>query len=199
MPAASHDPSCMTSAAETDRERDARLAQLLSGCAQSEAASLQQLYALTSPTLFACLIRMLRRRSLAEEALQDVFVTVWQRARQYQPERGRPMAWLVAIARYRAIDLLRHERPAALSLAAEPLDMETADEAAEEPGTALAGTAVLERCLALLTHEQRRCLELAFVGGNSHADVARLVGSPLGTVKSWIRRALQSLKACLES
>jgi RNA polymerase sigma-70 factor, ECF subfamily len=183
----------------TDGELDARLAELLRGCARSEAAALQRLYALTSPTLFACLIRVLRRRSLAEEALQDVFVTIWQRAWQYQPERGRPMAWLIAIARYRAIDLLRHERSAAFPVADRPAAQESADETAEDPTATLAGTALLERCLALLTGEQRRCLELAFVGGNSHADVARLVGSPLGTVKSWIRRALQSLKACLES
>jgi RNA polymerase sigma-70 factor, ECF subfamily len=190
----------MRGAAGDDRELDARLEELLRGCAQSEAAALQRLYALTSPTLFACLIRMLRRRSLAEEALQDVFVTIWQRARQYQPERGRPMAWLIAIARYRAIDLLRHERSVALPVAdLAAAATGTADGAADDPAVTLAGTALLERCLALLTHEQRHCLELAFVGGNSHADVARLIGSPLGTVKSWIRRALQSLKACLES
>ena len=189
----------MRGAASDDRELDARLEELLRGCAQSEAAALQRLYALTSPTLFACLIRMLRRRSLAEEALQDVFVTIWQRARQYQPERGRPLAWLIAIARYRAIDLLRHERSAALPLADLPAATDTADESAQDPAATFAGTALLERCLALLTHEQRRCLELAFVGGNSHADVARLIGTPLGTVKSWIRRALISLKACLQS
>lgn len=189
----------MTSATETDRELDARLADLLRGCAQSESAALQRLYALTSATLFACLIRILRRRSLAEEALQDVFVTIWQRARQYQPERGRPMAWLIAIARYRAIDLLRHERSAALPVLDLPVAAEAAYEAADDPAATFTGTALLERCLALLTQEQRRCIELAFVGGNSHADVARLIGSPLGTVKSWIRRALQSLKACLEA
>jgi RNA polymerase sigma-70 factor, ECF subfamily len=188
----------MSSSAGSELELDEQLAELLRGCAQSQAPALQRLYALASPTLFACLIRMLRRRSLAEEALQDVFVTIWQRAWQYQPERGRPMAWLVAIARYRAIDLLRHERSAAFPVADLPAVQEPADEAADDIVT-LAGTALLERCLALLTGEQRRCLELAFVGGNSHADVARLVGSPLGTVKSWIRRALQSLKACLES
>jgi len=189
----------MSSSAGSELELDEQLAELLRGCAQSQAPALQRLYALTSPTLFACLIRMLRRRSLAEEALQDVFVTIWQRAGQYQPERGRPMAWLVAIARYRAIDLLRHERSAAFPVADLPAVQEPADEAADDRTVTLAGTALLERCLALLTGEQRRCLELAFVGGNSHADVARLVGSPLGTVKSWIRRALQSLKACLES
>jgi RNA polymerase sigma-70 factor (ECF subfamily) len=58
---------------------------------------------------------------------------------------------------------------------------------------------LFERCLALLTDHQRSCLELAFVGGNSHEDISRLTGNPLGTVKSWIRRGLQSLRQCLES
>jgi len=189
----------MTGAAQADRDLDGRLTELLRRCAQSDGEALHELYTLVSPTLFACLIRMLRRRSLAEEALQDVFVTVWQRARQYQPERGRAMAWLVAIARYRAIDLLRHERFAPVAVAELPVAAAPVEEAAEDPTAMLAGANLLERCLELLTREQRHCLELAFVGGNSHADVARLVGSPLGTVKSWIRRGLQSLKACLET
>jgi RNA polymerase sigma-70 factor, ECF subfamily len=189
----------MSEAAHTDRELDARLAELLRQCAQSDGEALERLYTLVSPTLFACLIRMLRRRPLAEEALQDVFVTVWQRARQFRPERGRAMAWLIAIARYRAIDLLRHERYAAVSVADLPQGAAPDEEAADGEAATLAGASLLERCLARLTREQRHCLELAFVGGNSHADVARLIGSPLGTVKSWIRRGLQSLRTCLEA
>jgi RNA polymerase sigma-70 factor, ECF subfamily len=183
----------------TDRELDERLTELLRRCARSDGEALQRLYGLAAPRLFACLTRMLRRRSLAEEALQDVFVTIWQRAGQFRPERGRPMAWLTAIARYRAIDLLRHERRVALPVADLPEGAPVAEEIQEDTAAALAGTGLLERCLALLSQQQRQCLELAFVGGNSHADVARLLGSPLGTVKSWIRRGLQSLKACLES
>jgi len=189
----------MTGTAEAGRELDARLTDLLRRCAQSDGEALQHLYALVSPTLFACLIRMLRRRALAEEALQDVFVTVWQQARQFRPERGRAMAWLVAIARYRAIDLLRHERSAAVPVPELPTGSAPDEGTSDDPTATLVGAGLLERCLALLTREQRHCLELAFGGGHSHADVARLVGSPLGTVKSWIRRGLQSLKTCLQA
>jgi RNA polymerase sigma-70 factor, ECF subfamily len=187
----------MNAATAADRELDEQLTKLLSRCADRDGEALQRLYALVSPTLFAVLTRMLRRRSLAEEALQDVFVTIWQRAGQFRPERGRPLAWLGSIARYRAIDLLRHERGAAVLVAEVPEEASPAGEAADEPAS-LPAPGLLERCLGLLTPQQRHCLELAFVGGNSHADIARLIGSPLGTVKSWIRRALQSLKACLE-
>jgi RNA polymerase sigma-70 factor (ECF subfamily) len=182
----------MTSGIDSDEE----LTRLLRRCGARDGVALQRLYELTAPLLFAILTRMLRRRAVAEEALQDVFVTVWQRAGQYQPERGAPKAWLVSIARYRAIDVLRRERLGPIAVAEVP---ELSSESAETETTAerLPGAAVLERCLELLTAEQRRCLELAFVGGNSYSDVSRLLGSPVGTVKSWIRRGLQTLKNCL--
>jgi RNA polymerase sigma-70 factor, ECF subfamily len=183
----------MKGAAEPDDELDARVCALLEGCAAADAAALEALYELTSPMLFVCLRQMLRRSSVAEEALQDVFVTVWKNAGQFRAERGRPLSWLLSIARYRAIDLLRHERSAPVLIADLPDELV----APFEPW--LTGDKLLERCLELLTSQQRRCLELAFVGGHSHQEVARALNSPLGTVKSWIRRALQSLKVCLES
>ena len=188
----------MTSGARSTTDLDEELQQLLERCAVADAAALERLYELASPLLFACLTRILRRRALAEEALQDVFVSIWQRAGQFRAARGRPMAWMVSIARYRAIDLLRHERAAPIAVPELP---ETADTEAEQrtQSSWMPPSQLLERCLALLTERQRSCLELAYVGGNSHEEIARLTGSPLGTVKSWIRRALQSLRQCLES
>ncbi len=177
-------------------EFEQQLQDLLARCAAADQAALRRLYELASPVLFACLTRILRRKALAEEALQDVFVSIWQRAGQFQSSRGRPMAWMISIARYRAIDLLRHERLAPVPVPDLPErgDPEgpSDDEWAPAPG-------LLERCLGLLTEQQRHCLQLAFVGGSSHEDIARLTGNPLGTVKSWIRRGLQSLRQCLES
>src|SRR6201996_8115455 len=97
---------------ETGTQLDQQLQSLLDRCAAADASALERLYELASPLLFAALTRILRRRSLAEEALQDVFVSIWQRAGQFQASRGRAMAWMMSIARYRAIDLLRHERSA---------------------------------------------------------------------------------------
>ena len=88
-------------AAESPTEFDEQLLRLLERCAAADSGALQRLYELVSPILFACLTRILRRRALAEEALQDVFVSIWQRAGQFSATRGRPMAWMVSIARYR--------------------------------------------------------------------------------------------------
>ena len=89
---------------------DIELAQLLQRCAAHDSAAFRTLYDKTSPILFARLLRMLRRRSVAEEVLQDVYVRIWERAAQYEAHRGRALAWMVTIARYCAIDLMRRER-----------------------------------------------------------------------------------------
>jgi RNA polymerase sigma-70 factor (ECF subfamily) len=191
----------MNPVAESPTEFDEQLQSLLGRCAAADADALQRLYALVSPILFACVTRILRRRALAEEALQDVFISIWQQAGQFSAIRGRPMAWMMSIARYRAIDLLRRERFAP-ALVAELPDRFTmgAESVSEGSSTAwLPSAELMERCLALLSDMQTRCLELAFVDGSSHEDIARLMGSPLGTVKSWIRRGLRSLRQCLES
>lgn len=169
----------------------AELEALLARCAAGERAALEKLYARVAPLLLAVLVRMLRRRDLAEDALQDVFVSVWQRARQFDPIRGRPLAWLVSMARYRAIDLQRAARPAvALSEVSE-----LATDAIEMLGTG----ALLRRCLEQIAPPQQRCLVLAYQDGLTHSEIARAVNEPLGTVKSWVRRSLLALRRCLES
>jgi RNA polymerase sigma-70 factor, ECF subfamily len=187
--------------AESPTEFDAQLQSLLYRCAAADADALERLYALVSPILFGCVTRILRRRALAEEALQDVFISIWQQAGQFTAIRGRPMAWMMSIARYRAIDLMRRERFAPLLVAQTPEHRIVDAESDSEDNSAawMPSAELMKRCLALLSDKQTQCLELAFVDGNSHEDIARLMGSPLGTVKSWIRRALRSLRQCFES
>ena len=108
------------------------------------------------------------------------------------------MAWLVSIARYYAIDQLRGRRPLVAlddTVASRLSDAGAQEsvESAESTGTHSA----LELCLGRLTVEQRRCVELAYSGGYSHEQIANALASPLGTVKSWVRRGLASLRECL--
>jgi RNA polymerase sigma-70 factor (ECF subfamily) len=171
------------------------LAQLLQRCAARDSAAFRALYDKTSPIVFARLLRMLRRRSVAEEALQDVYVRIWQRAAQFEAHRGRALAWMVTIARYCAIDLMRRER---LTLVSDDSLAEIADEGTgasvdfEKPNN-------FDDCVGRLNDKTRQCLTLAFVEGRSHDEIARLTTNPLGSVKSWIRRGLLSLKECLSA
>src|SRR5512142_787562 len=162
---------------DTGNPLDEQLQSLLDRCAAADATALERLYELASPLLFAALTRILRRRSLAEEALQDVFVSIWQRAGQFSAARGRPMAWMMSIARYRAIDLLRHERSAPVLVPDLPERADPAEDAKEDSAPFMPAAGLLERCLSLLSDQQRNCLELAFVGGNSHEDISRLTGN----------------------
>jgi len=187
-------------AAETGRAADSEVAGLLAGCARQNRQAFQRLYERTAPQLLASLIRMLRHRALAEDALQDVFVQVWGRAGQYQSSRGSAWAWLIAIARYRAIDLRRRE---SRLVAGSDVDIDQiAGE--DEPEDALAAlgrhaTKALTTCLDALQPRQRECIVLAYQGGLTHTEVASKIEEPLGSVKSWIRRGLTALKRCLES
>jgi RNA polymerase sigma-70 factor (ECF subfamily) len=169
------------------------LAQLLQRCAARDSRSFRLLYEKTSPILFARLLRMLRRRSVAEEVLQEVYVRIWQRAAQYEVTRGRALAWMVTIARYCAIDLMRRER---MSLVGDDALAGIADDNLAEPG-AFDKPGRFDDCIGRLPETTRNCLNLAFVEGRSHDEIARLTSNPLGSVKSWIRRGLMSLKACL--
>ena len=172
---------------------NAVLETLLARCARQERKALEELYKQVAPLLLAVLLRMLRTRDLAEDALQDVFVRVWRQAGQYQAQRGRALAWLISIARYRAIDLQRGAK--------NWVGLETIEEPAAPaigPESTLTQRA-LARCLELLSGDQRQCLVLAYQQGLTQDHIASTLGFPLGTVKSWVRRALVSLRRCLES
>lgn len=186
----------------TDTPQAEQVELLLARCARRDERALQELYQLISGQLLGVLMRILRRRAVAEEALQDVMVKIWQRADQYVAYRGRAMAWITAIARYRAIDLLRRQQAApAAALDDAPADALVDMSAADFVDTTTSNRLrkALSDCFGRLTDEQRRCLELAYVDGYSQDQIASEIASPLGTVKSWIRRGLASLKRCLDS
>lgn len=181
-------------------ESETELARLLAACARQDRQAFQRLYDLSSPQLLGCLIRILRNRALAEEALQEVFVQVWRRAAEFKRDRGSSWAWLIAITRYRAIDLQRRER----RLAGEGTEGIENIGGSDEPHDQLMSlgrraAATLDRCVAALQPRQRDCILLSYQGGLSHAEVATQIGEPLGSVKSWIRRGLTALRRCLES
>ncbi len=151
----------MRAAPEEDGLDEASLAAWLAGVARRDTDALAVLYGQTSGRLFAVLLRLLRRRDLAEEVLHDVYLKVWDRAGSYRPERGAPMAWLVAVARHAALDHLRRQRRAPEEgLPPEHLEL-------PDPRDAAAGSATrhaLRSCLDQLEPEPRSCVLLNTVG-----------------------------------
>ena len=167
--------------------------------AGGDPAALRQLYEATSSKLFGVCLRILSDREEAEDVLQDVYVTVWRRADRFDPARASVTTWMSTIARNRAIDRLRARGPLAK---AEPVDdLAIADEdqpAADARLAAAADAARLEACLSQLDPRTRAVIRTAFFEGVTYEALARRMDTPLGTVKSWIRRGLARLKGCLE-
>ncbi|HTT48260.1 MAG TPA: sigma-70 family RNA polymerase sigma factor [Pseudolabrys sp.] len=162
-------------------------------------AALQTVYRLTSAKLFGVALRILGKRSEAEDVLQEVYVTVWRKAADFDPDRASPMTWLIAIARNRAIDRLRASR--------QSRRMEPIEQSDNVPDSAASADSVLESaqdharlhgCLDGLAAHERGALRGAFFDGNTYEELAARMSVPLGTMKSWIRRAMIKLKACLE-
>jgi RNA polymerase sigma-70 factor, ECF subfamily len=162
-------------------------------------AALQTVYRLTSAKLFGVCLRILGERSDAEDVLQEIYLTVWRKAGGFDPARASPMSWLIAIARNRAIDRLRARRQSARM---DPIDAATeiADTAALADRTLedSQSYARLHHCLDRLAVHERVALHAAFFDGNTYDQLAERMKVPLGTMKSWIRRAMIKLKACLE-
>lgn len=162
-------------------------------------AALQTVYRLTSAKLFGVTLRILGERSEAEDVLQEVYVTVWRKAADFDPARASPMTWLIAIARNRAIDRLRASKQSRQMAPIEDAG-EVADGAAGADSTleTLQDHARLHGCLEGLAERERSALRGAFFDGNTYEELAVRMSVPLGTMKSWIRRAMIKLKACLE-
>jgi len=179
-----------------DLSFQAELPELLAKCAQGDRFAFRRLYELQGARLFGVALRVTRQSALAADAVQDAFIQVWQNASRFDPERGNVETWLLSLVRYRALDIARRrvreepsaEIPEQTDPDPDPLArLESATEAVE-----------LRRCLETLEPERRRLVSMAFVDGLTHSELADRLGMPLGTVKSWIRRALASLKRCLE-
>jgi RNA polymerase sigma-70 factor (ECF subfamily) len=168
---------------------------LLLRCANGDRAAFRTLYDCWGARLHGIALRITRQTALAADATHDAFVQVWQQARQYDPTRGSAEAFLVSLVRYRALDIVR--RRAREVPGYEPAERpdETPDALAQLVGSAEG--AALHRCLELLEAERRRLVVMAFVDGLSHSELADKLCVPLGTVKSWIRRSLLSLRECL--
>lgn len=173
---------------------------LLGRCAMRDQQALAELYDEVSGRVLGLLLRMLKNRAVAEEALQDVMVRVWQRSDQYAAYRGRALTWILSIARYRAIDLLRAQRmQVTLDDVPEEALADPDAQAFSESVSSQRSRRALGDCMQRLTPEQQRCLSLAYVDGYSQDEIAAAIESPLGTVKSWVRRGLASLKRCMDA
>src|SRR5580704_15419192 len=171
---------------------------LLAQVALGNRAAFDALYRGTANRLFGICLRVAAQRSEAEDALQDVYTTVWRKAAQFDPEKASATTWLAMIARNKAIDRLR-AMPAMQARASVELAEDLEDPGASPPQQAQAATdrAQLENCLERLEPRRRSLIRAAFFDGLTYEELATKIETPLGTIKSWIRRGLMQLRECL--
>lgn len=169
------------------------LIELLSKVAVGDQRAFEKLYQQTAERILGVLTRLIQNREIAEECLQEAFIQIWRRAADYDSSKGQPLTWMTAIARYRALDRLRktprETHDTELAEAAES-DWQLSDLSPAE-STALNG------CLADLEPTARQAIVMSYVEGYSHGELEQHFSTPLGTIKSWIRRGVQALKKCL--
>ena len=188
------DSADQQTASADDRQR---LSALLISLGSGDRSALAELYRRTSTKLFGICVQLMPSQSEAEDVLQEVYLTVWKRAGSFDPAKASPITWLCVVARNKAIDKLRRAR----------LPMADADAALEVEDDRATAVEIIEqrqrdgqlvRCLDELDETQRSAIRSAFFNGNSYRALAESSDVPLGTMKSWIRRALLRLRECLE-
>ncbi|WIJ25749.1 sigma-70 family RNA polymerase sigma factor [Devosia sp. RR2S18] len=172
------------------------VADLIGRCALRDREAFRTLYQRTSAKLFGVVLRILKDRSEAEEAIQEVYVKIWQRADRYVAGTTSPISWLVAVARNHALDILRARRPAAddLDVALEIPDAGPTPERATEDGQE---RAQIESCLQTLEPDRADAVRGAYLDGFSYDELARRHAVPLNTMRTWLRRSLLKLRECL--
>jgi RNA polymerase sigma-70 factor (ECF subfamily) len=177
----------------------AELVWLLATVAKGDQAAFERLYVATRAKLYGIVLRILRRTDLADEVMQDTYLRIWRSAGDFDPRHASPMTWMVAIARNRAIDLLRkrseaaiEDEPAALEVAGDNPDPLARREISDELRRLLG-------CLGALDEERRRIVLLAYYNGWSRDQLAVRFDKPVNTIKTWLRRSLIDLRECLGS
>jgi RNA polymerase sigma-70 factor, ECF subfamily len=189
---------------------DIEVKRLILLTAARDADAFELLYKRTSPVLLGVALRITRRREMAEEVLHDAFVKVWNQAKTFDPLALQPVAWLTAIVRNRALDLVT----SAEAMRVESFDAKDDDSEGNalerlldwsdegDTGAALDNERaqhLLRDCLAELKATERQAIALAYHHGMSHSELAAHLQKPIGTVKSWVRRGLDALRVCMDS
>jgi len=179
-----------------DGERSA-LNDLLVRTASGDGGAFRALYERTSGRLFAICLRIARDRTLAEDFLQEAFTRIWERANQFDHMRGSALAWMVAVTRNHAIDVVRQRRRET----ALPDDFEI-----DVPASATTDSAetsidldAVSRGLATLDDGPRRAIVSAYRDGLSYVELSVLLGVPVGTVKTWVHRGIAKLRTILDN
>jgi RNA polymerase sigma-70 factor, ECF subfamily len=173
------------------------LSDLLTSTAGGDTQAFEAVYDRTSAKLYGIILRILRRRDLADEVLQEVYVKIWERAGDFDSTRASPITWMSAIARNRALDEVRKRTPVSIEDTPEALNIASSEPHPLEGIELTQDLARLEACLDGLEPQRRELVRSAYLDGASRDELSKRYGAPVATIKTWLHRSLAQLKACL--
>lgn len=179
--------------------QDALLQARLAAVADGDQAALKALYDETAAKLFGVVLRIVRHREAAEDVLQDVYLRIWQHAGAYVPTAGRPITWMCAIARNRAIDRVRARKETPVTDLVDGEDWMNQVPDPYDGESDVLDRGALAHCLGRFDDLHRQCLVLAYCEGFSREELAARFERPVNTIKTWLHRGLASLRSCLEA
>lgn len=174
------------------------IGQLISRIALGDRAAFDSIYERTSAKLFGVALRLLRDPAEAEDALQEIYVKVWQRADRYAASDASAMSWLIAIARNHAIDRLRARKAVAADID-EAYDIADTAATPEASAMARAERQKIDDCLGRLEENKADAVRQAYLEGYSYQELADQQNVPINTMRTWLRRSLLKLRTCLEA
>ena len=181
----------------TTQARRSHVETMIAQVALGDRAAFDALYAATSGRLYAICLSVLKDRVEAEEALQDVYVSIWRAAGRYTVNALSPMTWLITVARNRAIDRLRARKGVA-AVPEDAVDLPTPVPDGETHAIRAEQQQHLLECLDELDEDRATAVRGVYLEGMSYADMAQAQGVPLNTVRTWLRRSLMRLKDCVD-
>lgn len=187
-----HDP------VDIETARRARLTDALVRTGEGDRSAFETVYKATSAKLFGVCLRIFPDRAEAEEALQEAYLTIWNKAASFEAGRASPISWLVTVTRNRAIDRLRSKGKVGLTALDEAAEIADPAPLADAQMLVASDNRVLNGCIEDLNQRDAHFIRCAFVAGATYAELASSEDEPLGTVKSRIRRALIKLRSCME-
>lgn len=165
----------------------------LLACARGERSALRALYEQESARLLGIARRIARDDALAQDIVHDAFIKIWNGAGSFEPARGSARGWIYSVTRHLALNYVRNS--------AREVSVGEYDEASDpehEPAFEFSARSDrVYRCLEQLEPARRICIVHAYVDGYTHAQISQKLGTPLGTVKAWIKRSLAALRECM--
>lgn len=169
------------------------LCSLLEAVAAGDRKSFRDLYDKAVPVLFGICLRLMRDRDMAQDVLQEAMIRIWHKAHLFDASKGNAMAWMAVVTRNCALSRIAATPPPSVSLDEEGVLAAIESRSSDDPVIA----ADIRRCLKKLNEKYRTCVTLIYLHGMSYEELATRMGAPLGSVKSWVHRAIGELAQCM--